>query len=83
MQVSRGVENKEISLLKEPSAVIPSCMRSVSDVHIFSTVSVTLIWETSLYNLLRGLFSLGSEKPALQRVRLISINFLMELVKKI
>lgn len=66
MQVSRGVENKEISLLKEPSAVIPSCMRSVSDVHIFSTVSVTLIWETTFVQSFKGsiLPGLGETYPA-------------------
>ena len=33
------------STKKEPSAVILCCMSSVSDFHIFSTVSITLIWE--------------------------------------
>ena len=77
IQVSRRVEYKEISLLKEPSAVIPCCTRSVSDVHIFSTVSITLIWETGFVQSFKGSIfrsachpfhlevSLGSEKPAL------------------
>ena len=34
-----------LSTKKEPSAVILCCMSSVSDFHIFSTVSITLIWE--------------------------------------
>ena len=52
-------------------------MRSVSDVRIFSIVSITLIWETGFVQSLKGSIfqwasrpfdlevSLGSEKPAL------------------